>query len=40
MYYNYKKNSKMRLNEHMKKDCEKAVDSNGNQLCFKLYPPL
>ncbi len=24
----------------MKKDCEKIVDNNGNQLSFKLYPPL
>ncbi len=36
MYCNCKKNNKMRLNEHRKKGCEKAVDDNGNQLTLNL----
>jgi len=40
VYCNYKKNSKMRLNEHRKKGCEKALDDHGNQLTLKLYSPL
>ncbi len=40
MYCNCKKKSKMRLNEHGKKGCEKVMDDHGNQLTLKLYPPL
>ncbi len=40
MYCNCKKNSKMKLNEHKKKGCEKVVDDHGNKLTLKLYPPL
>jgi len=32
-----KKNSKMRLNEHKKKGCEKTMDDDGNQLTLNLY---
>jgi hypothetical protein len=30
----------MRINEHQKKGCDKVVDSEGNPLKLKLYPPL
>jgi hypothetical protein len=40
LYCNCKKNTKMKLNEHKKKGCEKAMDDHGNQLTLKLYPPL
>ncbi len=30
VYCHYKKNSKMRINEHQKKGCDKAVDFEGN----------
>jgi hypothetical protein len=30
----------MRLNEHRKKGCEKAMDEDGNPLILKVYPPL
>jgi hypothetical protein len=30
----------MKLNEHRKKGCEKAVDEDRNLLTLKLYPPL
>ncbi len=40
MYCNYKNFLTMRLNEHKKKGCEKAVDEDGNPLTLKLYPPL
>ncbi len=37
VYYHYKKTSKMKINEHRKKGCDKVV---GNPLKLKLYPPL
>jgi hypothetical protein len=40
VYCHYKKNSKMRIDEHQKKGCDKAMDSKGNLLKLKLYPPL
>jgi hypothetical protein len=36
----YKKNSKMWINGHQKKGCDKVVDSKGNPFKLKLYPPL
>ncbi len=30
----------MKINEHRKKGCDKAMDSKGNLLKLKLYPPL
>jgi len=30
----------MRINEHQKKGCDKVMDSKGNPLKLKLYPPL
>jgi hypothetical protein len=30
----------MNINEHQKKGCDKVVDSKGNPLKLKLYPPL
>jgi len=39
-YCDYKKNSKMRINEHQKKGCDKAMDIEGNPFKLKLYPPL
>jgi hypothetical protein len=36
----YKKNLKMRINEHRKKGCDKVVDSKRDVLKLKLYPPL
>lgn len=40
VYCNYKKNLKMRINEHQKKGSDKVVDSEGNPFKLKLYPPL
>ncbi len=40
MYCNCKNFFMMRLNEHRKKGCEKAVDEDKNPLTFKLYLPL
>jgi len=40
VYYHYKKNLKMNINEYHKKGCDKAVDFKGNPLKLKLYPPL
>ncbi len=30
----------MRINEHRKKGCEKAIDFERNYFKLKLYPPL
>ncbi len=30
----------MRINEHQKKGCDKAMDIEGNPFKLKLYPPL
>jgi len=30
----------MKINEHQKKGCDKAMDSEGNPFKLKLYPPL
>jgi len=30
----------MKINEHLKKECDKAVDFKGKLLKLKLYPPL
>jgi hypothetical protein len=30
----------MKINEHLKKECDKAVDFKGKPLKLKLYPPL
>jgi hypothetical protein len=30
----------MRIDEHRKKGCDKAMDFEGNLLKLKLYPPL
>jgi hypothetical protein len=30
----------MKINEHQKKGCDKVVNSQGNPLKLKLYPPL
>ncbi len=38
--YHYKKKSKMRINEHGKKGCDKVMDFEGNHFKLKLYPPL
>ncbi len=35
-----RKTQKMRMNEHQKKGCDKAMDYKGNPLKLKLYPPL
>ncbi len=40
VYCHCKKNSKMKINEHQKKRCDKVVDSKGNPLKLKMYPPL
>jgi hypothetical protein len=40
VYYHCKKNSKMNINEHQKKGCDKTMDYEGNLLKLKLYPPL
>ncbi len=40
VYCHYKKNSKMRINEHWKKGCDKVMDSERNPFKLKLYPPL
>jgi hypothetical protein len=40
IYCHYKNNSKMRINEHQKKGCDKVVDFKGNPLKLKLYLPL
>ncbi len=40
VYCNYKKDFKMKLNEHWKKGCKKVIDDNKNQLTLKLYLPL
>jgi hypothetical protein len=38
VYCLYKKNLKMRINEHKKKGCDKAVDFKRNPFKLKLYP--
>jgi len=40
VYCHYKKNSKMRINEHRRKGCDKVVDSQINPFKLKLYLPL
>ncbi len=40
VHCNYKKNLKMKLNEHWKKGCKKVIDDNKNQLTLNLYLPL
>jgi hypothetical protein len=40
VYYHYKKNLKMNINEHHKKGCDKVVDFKRNPFKLKLYPPL
>jgi hypothetical protein len=40
VYCHYKKNSKMKINEHWKKGCDKAVDFERNPFKLKLYPRL
>jgi hypothetical protein len=40
VYYHYKMKSKMRINEHGKKGCDKVVDSKGNPFKLKLYTLL
>ncbi len=40
VYYHCKKNSKMIINEHQKKGCDKVMDFERNPFKFKLYPPL
>ncbi len=35
-----KKNSKMKINEHLKKGCDKVVDCQRNPFKLKLYSPL
>jgi hypothetical protein len=40
VYCHYKKNLKMRINEHQKKGCDKVVDSQRNPFKPKLYLPL
>jgi len=38
--YCHCKKSKMNINEHQKKGCDKAMDYEGNLLKLKLHPPL
>jgi hypothetical protein len=38
--YCHCKNSKMSINEHQKKGCDKVVDFERNHFKLKLYPPL
>jgi hypothetical protein len=38
--YCHYKNSKMKINEHQKKGCDKVVDFKMKPFKFKLYPPL
>ncbi len=40
VYCHCNKNSKMRINEHRKKGCDKVVDFERNPLKPKLYLPL
>jgi hypothetical protein len=40
VYYHYKKNLKMKINEYRKKRCDKAMDFERNPVKLKLYPPL
>jgi hypothetical protein len=37
VYFHYKKNSKMKINEHQNKGCDKAVNFEGNPFKLKLY---
>jgi hypothetical protein len=40
VYCHCKKNLKMKINEHQKKGCDKAIDFEKNPLKLKLHPPF